>query len=76
MVGTHEGAELSAVMVGGHEQVALIFVRVFTGRLGGRGQTLEIELVRIPFSMHLRHDIFVVIISAKIRRQKRGIRIN
>lgn len=69
MVGTHEGAELASVMIGRHEQVALVFVRVLTGRLGCSSQSLEIEFVCVPLSVHLRHDIFVVVISASNRGQ-------
>lgn len=64
MVGTHEGTQLASVVVGRHEQVALVLVRVLTGRLGCSSQSLEIEFVCVPLSVHLRHDIFVVVISA------------
>lgn len=67
MVGAHERAELSAVMIGGHEQVTLVFVRVLAGWLGSSCQALEIEFVCVPFAVHLRHDIFIVIISAEGR---------
>ena len=64
MVRAHERAQLSAVMVGSHEQVALVLVRVLAGRLGGSCQTLEVEFVRVPLAVHLGHDIFIVVVSA------------
>lgn len=70
MVGTHEGAELAAVVIGSHEQVTLVLVRVLAGRLGGSCKALEIEFVCVALTVHLGHDILVVIISA--RRRGRG----
>lgn len=62
---THEAAELSAVMVGAHEQLALVLVAagVAGRRLRGRRQSLEVELVRVPLPVYLRHDVFVVVVS-------------
>lgn len=53
------------MVVGGHEQVTLVLVRVLAGRLGCSGQTLEIEFVGVPLAVYLGHDILVVVISAR-----------
>lgn len=66
-MGTHEGAELSAVMIGSHEQVALVFVRVLAGWLGRSCQSLEIEFVCVPLAVHLGHNVLIVVISAEER---------
>jgi len=65
------------VMIGGHEQVRLVFVRGrVRGRgLGGRRQPLEIELVRVSLPVHLRHYVLVVIVPAnrtntRVRRNR------
>lgn len=62
--GWHE-VELG-VAVARHEEVALVFVgrRVRRGRLRGRCQALEVELVGVPLPVHLGHDIFVVVVPA------------
>lgn len=53
--------------VTGHEQLALVLVG---GRIRGGGlrrcrQTLEVELVRVPLPVDLRHDVLVVVIPEK-----------
>lgn len=55
-----------SMTVTGHEQLALVLVRRRIGRRRLRRgcQTLEIELVRVPLAVHLRHDVLVVIIPA------------
>lgn len=52
--------------VTGHEQLALVLVRRRIGsrRLRRGRQPLEIELVRVPLAVYLRHDVLVVIIPA------------
>lgn len=52
------------VAVTGHEELALVFVRRRIGRRRLRRgcQPLEIELVRVPLAVHLRHDVLVVVI--------------
>lgn len=57
------------VAVTGHEELALVFVRRRIGRRRLRRgcQPLEIELVRVPLAMHLRHDVLVVVIPANKR---------
>lgn len=54
------------VAVTGHEELALVLVRrrVSRRRLCRGRQTLEIELVRVPLAVHLRHDVLVVVIPA------------
>lgn len=62
----HERRELGRVMVGAHKQITLVLVsRVACRRLCGRSQALKIEFVRIPLPVYLRHDIFVVVVSAQ-----------
>lgn len=62
-MGTHE-VELGGVVVAGHEEVALVLVgrRIRRGGLCRRRQALEVELVRVPLAMDLRHDVLVVVI--------------
>lgn len=63
-VGSHEGGQLGAVVVGTHEEVALVLVSGVTGRrLRGRRQPLKVELVGIPFAVHFGHYILVVVVS-------------
>lgn len=64
-VGAHEAAELGAVVVGAHEQLALVLVAagVAGGGLRGRRQALKVELVGVPLPVHLRHDVLVVVVS-------------
>jgi len=56
------------VSVTGHEQLALVLVsrRVGRCRLRRSRQTLEVELVRVPLAVHLRHDVLVVVVPASI----------
>lgn len=63
-MGPHEAAQLGAVVVGTHEQLALVLVAAgVAGRgLGCRGQALEVELVRVPLTVHLRHYVLVVVV--------------
>lgn len=53
------------MVIGRHEQIALIFVRWIAGRrlCGGR-QSLEIEFVCVPLAMHFCHYILVVVVPA------------
>lgn len=52
--------------VTGHEQLALVLVRRRIGRrrLRGGRQPLEVELVRVPLAVYLRHDVLVVVVPA------------
>lgn len=61
---THKAAQLRAVMIRTHEKLALIFVTAWIAgsRLGRGCQSLKIEFVSVPFSVYLRHYIFVVVI--------------
>jgi len=75
VVRTHERAELGAVVIWCHEQVALVLVGGITGRrLSGGCQALEIELVRIPLAVHLGHYVFVVVIPARESGRKWSIK--
>ena len=52
------------VVVGGHEQVLLVFVRrgvrgLWLHRLS---ESSKVKFVRISFTVHLCHDVFVVVI--------------
>lgn len=68
MMRTHKRAELGAVMIWRHEEIALILVGGITGRrLCGSCKTLEIKLVRIALAMHLGHDVLVVVVSANTK---------
>lgn len=68
---SHKAAQLGAVMVRAHEQLALVLVAAGVAgcRLGGGCQPLEVELVGIPFSVHLRHYVLVIVIP-KIEQNK------
>jgi len=54
------------VTVTGHEELTLVLVRRWIGRRRLRRgcQPLEIELVRVPLAVHLRHDVLVIVIPA------------
>lgn len=60
---THE-VELGGVVIAGHEEVRLVLVGggVGGGRLRRCCQPLEVELVRVPLAVHLRHYVLVVVI--------------
>ena len=64
----HE-VQLSRMVVAGHEEVRLVFVgcRVRSSWLCRGCQALEVELVGVPFPVHLRHDVLIVVIPATIR---------
>ena len=54
-------------MVGRHEQVRLVLVgRIGWCRLGCGGKSLEVELVGVAFTVHLGHDVLVVVIPATL----------
>lgn len=60
----HEGGQLGAVVVGAHEEVALVLICGVAGRrLGCSSQPLKVELVRIPFPVYFCHNILVVVVS-------------
>lgn len=74
MMRTHKRAELGAVMIWSHEQIALILIGGITGRrLCGSRQALEVELVRVALAMHLGHDILVIVVSAREQCNKKAI---
>jgi len=74
MMRTHERAELGAVVIWCHEQVALVLVGGIAGRrLSSSCQALEIEFVRIPLAVHLGHYIFVVVVP-KWESRKNGFK--
>ena len=56
-----------------HEELALVFVRrwIRSGWLRRRRQALEVELVRVPLAVDLRHDVLVVVIPGTIRCERR-----
>lgn len=63
-VRAHKAAELSTVVIGTHEQFALVLVAAGIAGcwLRGSRQPLKIELVRVPLSMHFCHYVLVVVI--------------
>lgn len=66
MMWAHERAQLGAMMIWCHEQVALIFVGgIAGGGLCGGGQALKVKFVRITFAMHFGHYILVIVISVE-----------
>lgn len=64
-VGPHREVEFGTVVVTGHEEVRLILVGggIGGGGLGGLGQSLEVELVRVALAVHFGHDVLVVVVS-------------
>ena len=63
-MGTHEAAEFRAVMIGAHEELALILVAAWIARsrLSSCSQALEVEFVGVALSVNFCHDVFVVVI--------------
>ena len=55
------------VPIAGHEQLRLVLVggRVGRRRLHRLRQSGEVELVRVPLSVHLRHDVLVVVVAQR-----------
>lgn len=63
----HERCQFGAVMVRCHEQITLILVCwIGSGWLCSGRQTLKIKLIRIAFAVHLRHNVFIIIIPENI----------
>lgn len=64
-MGTYE-VQLWTMMIPGHEQIWLVLVGgICRCRLCRLRKSLEIELVRVPFTMHLGHYVLVVVISKR-----------
>lgn len=68
---THKAPELCTVMIGTHEKLALVLVTagVARCRLRGRRQALEVEFVGIPLTVHLRHDVLVIVVSGSNKKK-------
>lgn len=70
MMWIHKWCQFRAMVIGRHEQVTLIFIRWIAGRrLCGGCQSLKIEFVCVPLSMHFCHYIFVVVVPAPKQQQ-------
>lgn len=60
----HKSSQLGAVVVRAHEELALVLVaaRIAGSWLRRSRQALEVELVGVPFTVHFRHYVFVVVV--------------
>lgn len=71
-MGANEVELGSSRVIRRHEQIRLVFIRgIRRRRLSGSGQSLEVELVRVPFAMHFAHDVLVVVVTVDYARMKR-----
>lgn len=70
-VGPDEIEFRSCRVIRRHEQVRLVFIGgIRRRRLSGGRQSLEVELVRVPFAVHFAHNVLVVVVTANYENER------